>query len=29
MKMVTSDESKDVFDAFDEVLDVFSHHEFV
>ena len=28
MKMVTSDDSKDVFDAFDEVLDKFSHHQF-
>ena len=29
MKMVTSDESKDVFATFDEVLDVFSDYEFV
>lgn len=28
MKMVTSDESKDVFEAFDEVLDTFSGHQF-
>ncbi|MBT8273398.1 MAG: tRNA dihydrouridine synthase DusB [Bacteroidia bacterium] len=28
MKMVTSDDSKDVFDAFDEVLDKFSDHQF-
>ena len=29
MKMVTSDDSKDVFAAFDEVLDKFSDHQFV
>ena len=29
MKMVTSDDSLDVFAAFDEVLDKFSNHEFV
>ena len=29
MKMVTSDASKDVFAAFDEVLDKFSDHQFV
>jgi len=29
MKMVTSDDSVDVFAAFDEVLDKFSNHEFV
>ena len=29
MKMVTSDDSKDVFDAFDEVLEKFSDHQFV
>ena len=29
MKMVTSDDAKDVFAAFDEVLDKFSNHEFV
>ncbi len=28
MKMVTSDDAKDVFDTFDEVLDKFSNHEF-
>ncbi len=28
MKMVTSDDSKDVFAAFDEVLDKFSNHQF-
>lgn len=28
MKMVTSDDSKDVFDAFDEVLDKFSDYQF-
>jgi tRNA-dihydrouridine synthase len=28
MKMVTSDDSKDVFAAFDEVLDTFSGYEF-
>src|SRR5210317_1865341 len=28
-KMVTSNNASDVFNAFDEVLDVFSHHEFV
>lgn len=28
MKMVTSDDSKDVFAAFDEVLEKFSHHQF-
>lgn len=29
MKMVTSDDAKDVFDAFDEVQDKFSDHQFV
>ena len=29
MKMVTSDDSKDVFAAFDEVLDKFADHQFV
>ncbi|NRA94544.1 MAG: tRNA-dihydrouridine synthase, partial [Psychroserpens sp.] len=29
MKMVTSDDSKDVFTAFDEVLEKFSDHQFV
>jgi len=29
MKMVTSDKAKDVFEAFDEVLEVFSDHQFV
>lgn len=29
MKMVTSDDAKDVFAAFDEVLDKFSDHQFV
>ena len=29
MKMVTSDDAKDVFAAFDEVLDVFGNHQFV
>ncbi len=29
MKMVTSDESKDVFAALDEVLDKFADHQFV
>jgi nifR3 family TIM-barrel protein len=29
LKMVTSDDSKDVFNVFDEVLDKFSDHEFV
>jgi len=29
MKMVTSDNPKDVFAAFDEVLDKFGHHQFV
>lgn len=29
MKMVTSDESKDVFEAFDEVLEQFAGYEFV
>ena len=29
MKMVTSDDSSDVFAVFDEVLDKFSNHEFV
>ncbi len=28
MKMVTSDDAKDVFDAFNEVLDVFANHRF-
>ena len=27
-KMVTSDDSKDVFDTFDEVLETFAHHQF-
>ena len=29
MKMVTSDDAKDVFAAFDEVLEIFSNHQFV
>ncbi len=29
MKMVTSDDSKDVFNAFDEVLEKFENHQFV
>ena len=29
MKMVTSDDSKDVFDTFDEVLEKFADHQFV
>ena len=29
MKMVTNDESADVFAAFDEVLDKFGDHQFV
>jgi hypothetical protein len=29
MKMVTSDASHDVFNAFDEVLEVFADHQFV
>jgi hypothetical protein len=29
MKMVTSDDSKDVFAAFDEVLENFAGYEFV
>ena len=29
MKMVTSDDAKDVFAAFDEVLEIFSDHQFV
>ena len=29
MKMVTSDDSKDVFNAFDEVLEKFANHQFV
>ena len=29
MKMVTSDDAKDVFAAFDEVLDLFGNHQFV
>ena len=29
MKMVTSDDSKDVFAAFDEVLEKFSDYQFV
>jgi len=29
MKMVTSDDAKDVFAAFDEVLDVFGDHQFI
>ena len=29
MKMVTSDDAKDVFAAFDEVLDIFGDHQFV
>jgi hypothetical protein len=28
MKMVTSDEAKDVFAAFDEVLESFGNHQF-
>jgi hypothetical protein len=28
MKMVTSDDSKDVFAAFDEVMEVFSDYQF-
>jgi hypothetical protein len=28
MKMVTSDDSKDVFDAFDEVLEKFGDYQF-
>jgi hypothetical protein len=29
MKMVTSDESQDVFGAFDEVLEKFGNYQFV
>ena len=29
MKMVTSDDAKDVFAAFDEVIEKFSDHQFV
>ncbi len=29
MKMVTSDDAKDIFAAFDEVLDLFGNHQFV